>query len=120
LHLTEPSMNRLNQTEPATFSIFCVELSLGILFFSISLRNSTFQQRHCVLTENQEFCGARCLNCILLLKTTLVRKRLHILSKLFKTFLYIELLKHNAVLVGNKLLINIFKLELYFILNPYI
>jgi hypothetical protein len=31
LHLTVPSMNRLNQTEPATFSILPCWPSLGIL-----------------------------------------------------------------------------------------
>jgi hypothetical protein len=35
LHFAVPSMNRLNQTEPATFSIFRVALSLGILYLSI-------------------------------------------------------------------------------------
>ena len=33
LHLQLPSMNRLNQTEPATFCNFCCfELSIGVLF----------------------------------------------------------------------------------------
>jgi hypothetical protein len=32
LRLTVPSMNRLNQTEPATFQFCRVGLSLGILF----------------------------------------------------------------------------------------
>jgi hypothetical protein len=35
LHFTVPSIKRLNQTEPATFSNLPVGLSLGILIFSI-------------------------------------------------------------------------------------
>jgi hypothetical protein len=33
--MTVPSMNRLNQTEPATFQFCRAGLSLGILIFSI-------------------------------------------------------------------------------------
>jgi hypothetical protein len=46
LHLTVPSMNRLNQTEAATFSIFAVWAFLWILIFSILLPWSTDVHRY--------------------------------------------------------------------------
>jgi hypothetical protein len=45
--LTVPSMNRLNQTKPATFSSCCVELSIEILTFSSPYPHETQLVQSC-------------------------------------------------------------------------